>query len=235
MFCVKCGEQLTAEALFCGNCGTKVIRGAAAPAPEVFNNRCKICGHEPSQLSPDHFLCKTCGSEYYTNGGKLQRCRLADSRIISIFAKTHQLEQHELYNEALQCLLTGESFASENVMHLVRLGRMFRLNHMHRQARDCYCKAAAFCVDYATIYANIGAIDSAEGQYGKAKVSFLHAVDLMNARREAYSDDEYAVTLGGLALVSGKLGMLAEALVFLDVAEKHGYKNGNTVRKMIGL
>ncbi len=61
--CANCGEDIAPDAMFCNNCGTKVVREtpAAAPAVPVSDQRlCPTCGQP---VGKDNLFCNNCGTK----------------------------------------------------------------------------------------------------------------------------------------------------------------------------
>ena len=66
--CANCGEDIAPDAMFCNNCGTKVVRETAAPAPEagvaaapvVEKSVCPTCGQPVGQ---GNLFCNNCGAK----------------------------------------------------------------------------------------------------------------------------------------------------------------------------
>lgn len=62
--CESCGADVPADAAFCNNCGTKVVKPVAAPAAEaapVSDQRlCPTCGQP---VGKDNMFCNNCGAK----------------------------------------------------------------------------------------------------------------------------------------------------------------------------
>ena len=64
--CESCGADVPADAAFCNNCGTKVVREtpAAAPvveaAPAIEQRLCPTCGQP---VGKDNLFCNNCGAK----------------------------------------------------------------------------------------------------------------------------------------------------------------------------
>ena len=62
--CESCGADVPADAAFCNNCGTKVVKPVAAPAVEaasVSDQRlCPTCGNA---VGEDNLFCNNCGTK----------------------------------------------------------------------------------------------------------------------------------------------------------------------------
>jgi DNA repair exonuclease SbcCD ATPase subunit len=66
--CESCGADVPADAAFCNNCGTKVVRETAAPAPEAGvaaapvaeKSVCPTCGQP---VAPGNLFCNNCGAK----------------------------------------------------------------------------------------------------------------------------------------------------------------------------
>jgi hypothetical protein len=66
--CANCGADIASDAMFCNNCGTKVVRETAAPAPEagvaaapvVEKSVCPTCGQP---VAPGNLFCNNCGAK----------------------------------------------------------------------------------------------------------------------------------------------------------------------------
>ena len=64
--CANCGEDIAPDAMFCNNCGTKVVREtpAAAPvveaAPAIEQRLCPTCGQP---VGKDNLFCNNCGAK----------------------------------------------------------------------------------------------------------------------------------------------------------------------------
>ena len=64
--CANCGEDIAPDAMFCNNCGTKVVREtpatveAAPAAPVVEQSVCPTCGQPVGQ---GNLFCNNCGAK----------------------------------------------------------------------------------------------------------------------------------------------------------------------------
>ena len=62
--CANCGADIASDAMFCNNCGTKVVTPGAAPAAEaapVSDQRlCPTCGQP---VGKDNMFCNNCGAK----------------------------------------------------------------------------------------------------------------------------------------------------------------------------
>ena len=223
-------------AVYCSQCGMKVVANSEPSDKKVLSNVCDSCGAKLKRLSDNHYLCEYCGSEYYTNNENVVTVqKLTEKELLDIFYKAAELDVKEKYWEELQCLLSVEDKAADNVLYMVKLGRAYRRNNMFSQALACYEKAKALNPEYANIYSNIGAVYSSTKQYDKAVAPGLKAIELMNRNRQEYTNDDYAVAHSNLAIAYGMQGQKEKAKAYLKIAEANGYKNGAVVRKMVGI
>lgn len=61
--CPNCGEDIAPDALFCNNCGTKVVKAAPAAveaAPVNAQRLCPTCGQP---VGKDNLFCNNCGAK----------------------------------------------------------------------------------------------------------------------------------------------------------------------------
>ena len=64
--CANCGEDIAPDAMFCNNCGTKVVKEAPAAAPVVeaapANDQrlCPTCGQP---VGKENLFCNNCGAK----------------------------------------------------------------------------------------------------------------------------------------------------------------------------
>lgn len=236
MFCSKCGNQVGEDAAFCSKCGAKIIVNAEVQETKLFSNTCDSCGAKLKRVADNHYICEYCGSEYHTNDqNEVASRKLTEKELLDVFYKAAEFDGKEKYWEELQCLLAVEETASDNVLYMVKLGRAYRRNTMYAKALECYEKAQKLNPEYASIYSNIGAVYIATKQYEKALAPCQKAVGLMNKYRAENTDSDYAVAHSNLALAYGYLGQKDRAKEFLRIAEANGYKNGNAIRKMVGI
>lgn len=236
MFCSACGNKIVEGSVFCNKCGTRVAENHTPPAAKPFSSQCESCGAKMKRLSANHYLCEYCGSECYTNSDNMRTShKNTEKEVLDIFYKAAEFESKDRYWEELQCLLTIVDTASDNALYLVKLGRAYRRNNLYQKALDCYENARQINPEYANIYSNIGAVHILTKQYGQAQFYCQRAVELMNRNRTEYSNDDYAVAHSNLAIAVGMLGQKENAKRYLEIAEANGYKNGATVRKMVGI
>jgi len=236
MFCIECGNHIIDGSLFCNKCGAKVVANSNPLIEKVFSNKCESCGARMKRLSANRYLCEYCGSEYYINNENIITSqKVTEKEILDIFYKAAELEVKNKFWDELQCLLTIADEASDNVLFLVKLGRAYRRNNMYKKALECYENAKKINPEFASIYTNIGAVYILTKQYQDALSPCQRAIELMNLNRAEYSNDDYAVAYSNLAIVVGMQGMKDDAKRYIKIAEDNGYKNGATVRKMVGI
>ncbi len=58
--CASCGAELSAEALFCTSCGSKVVRAEEAKPAEAEERRCPGCG---AAVIEGNAFCTSCGAK----------------------------------------------------------------------------------------------------------------------------------------------------------------------------
>ncbi|MBE6626061.1 MAG: tetratricopeptide repeat protein [Ruminococcaceae bacterium] len=235
MFCKKCGKSINENDSFCSFCGERVVI-VNQQTHKKFTNKCESCGAVCKQFTPSHFVCEYCGSEYHlSNDNEISNTKITEIEILKVFRKAAEFEVREKYWEELQCLLEITDRAHDNSTFWVKLGRAYRRNSLHSEAIRCYEEAKRVNPNNAAIFTNIGAVYIVTKQYDVAEPICKTAVEMMNKNRLAYTNDDYAVAHSNLAIAIGMQGRKEEAKQCLKIAEINGYKNGNTVRKMIGI
>lgn len=236
MFCKNCGSKIDDDSVFCCKCGTRVTEQGSSPVGKVFSNKCESCGAQVKEVSEGHYLCEYCGSEYYVNERKeVSSNKLTDKQLLDLFYKAAEFSVKNKFWEELQCLLSAEAEASDNTVYLVKLGRAYRRNNMFGKALECYEKARQLNSEYANIYTNIGAVYLLGKQYDKAVEPCRKAVMLMNRSRAEYSADDYNTAYANMAIAAGMVGDMKDAVMYLKAAEDNGYKNGENVRRILGI
>lgn len=236
MFCEKCGAKISENAKFCSSCGEKVQSKGSSGKRELITNKCGTCGAMIKMLTPNRYLCEYCGSEYYTtNDGEITDSKLTEKEVLDIFYQAAKYENAGKFWEELQCLLGSIDKLSDNVTYYIKLGRAYRRNDMHAKALECYEKAKELNSNDATIYTNIGAVYIFANRFKEAEENCKKATEMMQKDRVKYTQNDYAVAFSNLAIAVGKRGRKDEAKRYLKFAEDNSYKNGDTVRKMIGI
>lgn len=236
MFCRECGNKIAEGSLFCNKCGAKIVKNSKSSIEKVFSIKCESCGARLKRLSVNHYMCEYCGSEYYTNDDNIITSqKITEKELLNVFYKAAEFANKNKFWDELQCLLSITDKASDNVLFLVKLGRAYRRNNAYQKALECYENAKKLNSEYANIYCNIGAIYVHTKQYQQAQTACQRAVELMNINRAEYSNDDYAVAHSNLAIAVGLQGQKENAKKYLRIAEQNGYKNGATVRKIVGI
>lgn len=236
MYCSKCGYKLGDDAVFCSKCGERVKAEPTAQKSNVFTNKCESCGAFLKRLTPNHYICEYCGSEYFLNNEReVESSKITDKEIWDLFCKAAEFETRNNFQAELQCLRSIEGKVRDNAIYLVKLGRAYRRNDMVQQAVECYEKAKEINPEYAPIYTNMGAVYVLTNRPKDAEAACRKGIELMSRNRKEYTDTDYAVAHSNLALALGKQGKKEEAKKYLKIAEDNGYKNGDAVRKMIGI
>lgn len=234
MFCVHCGKSIAEGMKFCGNCGNRV--GNVTPKSRFLDNKCASCTAQLKRLTPGHYLCEYCGSEYFTDeAGQVTQQKLTEKEILDAMYRAARYERQNDPRRELQTLLDAVERAPDNVLLLVKLGRAYRRNNLYAKAVEQYEKALQYNPNYAGAYVNLGAVHILTQNYPQAEDFLRKGIRLMEQNRMDYTGDDYAVAYSNCAIAVGKQGRLPEAKQLLKTAEDNGYKNGDAARKMIGI
>lgn len=68
MFCMKCGQNLPNDAVFCSKCGNKVGHGATSSNDKIIHLKCRSCGGSMSVDADRPVLtCPYCGASDLIN------------------------------------------------------------------------------------------------------------------------------------------------------------------------
>ena len=119
---------------------------------------------------------------------------------------------------------------ANNTDALVKLGRAYRKAGMYPKAINCYQKVLALDPNEPAAYSNLSTVYIAKKDYETAIKYAEMALPLYTEKNY-----DYVIGVANYALAIGMNGDKQKAAMFLDEAEKMGYKNAESCRKLIGL
>ena len=167
------------------------------------------------------------------NTGNTQKTQEKNEALKDILRQAESCEKKDEFKKELDILLTGLSVDAENAELLNRIGRAYRRLGDYNTALDYYLRSAKADPNSLWIGTNIATAYLFLGEYEKADQYFRGEIRKLEASNNPQARDMLALTYANYALCVGRMGDLNKARVFLSKAEQAGYKNSDTVWKML--
>ncbi len=193
--------------------------------------KCDACGANELKRIGNMYQCSFCGSKYILDeSDNLVDKELTEAKIITLLEDSRKLHGLHKYAEELNVLIKALEMDENNANTIIRLGRCYRCLNIPDKAIECYEKTLELNPNEGSAYTNIGTIYILRENYEDAARCYEKGLPIIN--KATY---DYWVAYANYAVAVARLGNPKEAEKMIKEAETHGYKNGDTIRKMAGI
>jgi len=197
--------------------------------------KCAYCGLNQLKRQADGtFICESCGTLYQpeedNDHNNMVSDEITDAKVLFYLKSASKCREADDPEGELENLIKVLELDANNTEALLRLGRSYREAGLYQKAISCYQKVLALDPNEPGTYTNLSAAYYSMKDYETAIRYAEIALPLYTEKNY-----DYVIAVANYALALGMNGDRQKAAVFLDEAEKMGYKNTENCRKQIGL